>query len=271
MSLETIEDARRVRRLSRAEYDDLLLYLERLPAEGWTEQSACDDWQVYQVASHIASGQKINRARFETGLRGAPPMTDEQRKAIWDHYDSLKPDEMLKAFRDGNDEYFELVDSLGDDELGRTVEWFFGPIPVATALTLRLNEQALHAWDIHSARDKQATISPAAVPDLLENVLTPTSLGGLVKPERAERLQGKTIEFVLKQPDGAATLELRPDGVTGSQCRTDDADLTAELRSEAFVRLLWGRYDVARGLRSDELELSEPDLAGQLQALFPGR
>ena len=49
MSLETVADARRVAHLSRAEYQDLLAYLERLPAAGWTEQSACADWRVYQV------------------------------------------------------------------------------------------------------------------------------------------------------------------------------------------------------------------------------
>jgi uncharacterized protein (TIGR03083 family) len=271
MSLETVEDARRVRRISRAEYDDLLRYLEQLPLDDWTEQSACDDWQVYQVASHIASGQKINRARFETGLRGAPPLTDDQRQAIWDHYDGLKPNEMLDAFREGNDEYFELVDSLGDDDLGRTIEWFVGPVPVAVALALRLNEQALHAWDIRWARDKQAKLFPAGVPDLLENVLTPRSLGGLVQPERAERLQGKTIQFVLSQPSGAVAIELRPDGVRGSQGRSDAAELTAELSSEAFIRLLWGRYDVRAGLDSGQLRLSEPALAEELQALFPGR
>ena len=40
MSLETVDDARRVAGLSRAEYENLLAYLERLPAAGWTEQSA---------------------------------------------------------------------------------------------------------------------------------------------------------------------------------------------------------------------------------------
>ena len=271
MSLETVDDAKRVRRLSRAEYDSLLPYLEQLPAEGWTEQSACKDWKVYQAASHIGSGQKINRARFEAALRGAQPLAQEQMKAIWDYYDSLKPDQMLEAFRQGNEEFFELVEALGDDELGRTVEWFTGPIRVAGALAMRLNEQALHAWDIRWARDKQARLSAEAVPDLLEANAQPDRVRNLAKPDRAAQLVGKSIQFRLSQPEGAFSLRLESEGVDVSRDGAASADLTAELPSEALVRLIWGRYDVPAGLASGELKLSRPDLATSLQDLFPGR
>ena len=271
MSLETVDDARRLLRLSHAEYDRLMADLEQLPPEGWTEQSACADWKVYQVVSHIGSQPKIEAGVLAAGLRGAPPMNDEQRKAIWAHFDSLKPNEVLPEFRQGNEEFYRLADSLTDDELGRSVPWIFGPAPVATVLGGRLNEQVLHAWDIRWARDKGATLSPETLPDLLEVNLNPARLGGLVKPERAERLAGKTIQFVLSRPEAAANLQLRPDGVQGGQGRAASPDLTVELPAEAFIRLLWGRYDVPAGLRSGQLKLSKPDLAEPLQALFPGR
>ena len=44
-----------------------------------------------------------------------------------------------------------------------------------------------------------------------------------------------------------------------------------ELPAEAFLRLIWGRYDVADGVLSGQLILSQPELARDLQALFPGR
>src|SRR5438874_7272016 len=95
MSLETADDARRVARLSRAEYEDLLGYLEKLPPAGWTEQSACSDWQVYQVVSHIGSQPEIHAGTLNAALRGTPPMTDEQRKAIWTRFDAMKPEDVL--------------------------------------------------------------------------------------------------------------------------------------------------------------------------------
>ena len=271
MSLESADDARRIGGLSRAEYDRLLAYLERLEPDGWTEQSACSDWQVYQVVSHIGSQPLIIAGVLEAGLRGAESMTDELRKAIWAHWDSLDPAAILPEFRRSNDDYFRLTNSLTDDELSRSIPWFTGPSPVATVLAGRLNEQVLHAWDVIWARDKQATLSPEPVPELLELNLTPTRLGGLAKPERAEQLAGKTIELRLSQPAANATLRVRADGVEATQSPADRPDLTAELPTEALVRLLWGRYDVPAGLSSGQLKLSQPDLAGPLQALFPGR
>jgi uncharacterized protein (TIGR03083 family) len=245
--------------------------LEQLPPEGLTEQSACADWKVYQVVSHLGSGPEINGARLESVLRGAPPQTDEQRKAIWDRWDSRKPDEMLPAFRQANDDYFELLDSLGDDELGRVVPWFVGPVPVATALALRLNEQALHAWDIRWARDRQAGLTPEAVPDLLQVNLQSAWLGNLVKPERAGQLAGKSIQFVYSRPEGAVNLRFEGDGVGVSPDLAAAPDLAVELPAEALMRLVWGRYDVRAGLRAGDLKLSRPELAEPLQALFPGR
>jgi uncharacterized protein (TIGR03083 family) len=271
MSFETADDARRVSRLSRTEYDRLLAYLDRLEPAGWTEPSACADWQVYQVVSHLGSQPRITGAAILAGLRGEPPMTDEERRAIWDHFDGLRPDEVLPEFRRANAEYYRLLASLTDDELGRTIPWIAGPAPLANVLANRLNEQVLHAWDIYWARDKEATLSSAAVEDLLDLNLTPARLGGLVKPDRAERLVDKTIEFHLRDPERWATLDLRGDAVAGSWDRADEPEVTVELPAEAFLRLIWGRYDVADGVLSGQLILSQPELARDLRALFPGR
>ena len=266
-----MNDARRINALSRAEYERQLAYLERLPAEGWTEQSACRDWQVYQVVSHIGSQPEIHAANIRAGLRGEPAQTNEQRQAIWGYFDSLKPLEVLPAFRKNNDAFFELIDSLSDDELGRTIPWFSGPTPMAGVLASRLNEQVLHTWDILWARDNQARLTPEAVPTLLQLNLTPFRLAGLVKPDQAPRLAGETVQFRLRDTGGAVHLRLAPNGVAAAQGEAESPALTAELPSEAFVRLLWGRYNVVAGLDSGELWLSDPSLADELQALLPGR
>jgi len=271
MSLETVEDARRVARLGRAEHENLLAYLERLPADGWTEPSACADWRVYQVVSHLGSAPQIAAGSLRASLRGAEPMTDDQRKAIWARFDSLKPDEVLPAFRRNTEDLYKLVESLTDDELSRTVPWIGARVPVARMLAGRLNEQTLHAWDIRWARDKQATLSLAPLPDLLQVNIEPPYVSRMARPERAERLVGKTVLFLLSQPDEALSMQVQPDGVTASQGRPDTPDVTVELPSESFIRLIWGRYDILDGLKAGRLELSQPDQAEPLQALFPGR
>ena len=271
MSLETAEDARRVARLMRVEYDRLLGYLAALEPEGWEEQSACVEWPVRQVVSHIGSQPLIFGAMLEASLRGAELMTDEQCRAIWDRFDGLGAEELLRELRRSNEALFRLIASLTDEQLGATMSSFAGPAPVATYLAARLNELVIHAWDIVWARDKAATLTPDAVQDLVGLNLTPTRLAGLVKPDRSERLVDKMVEFHLRNPERFTTLRLAQDNVEAVSDEAAEPDLRAELPAEAFVRLLWGRYDVAAGVLSGELILDQPELAQPLQALFPGR
>lgn len=272
MSLVSAADARRIIELSRAEYDGLVAYLEALPPEGWTEQSAASEWQVYQVVSHIGSQPAIHGGMIRSGLRGQPPMTQDDRLAIWGRFDAMSPEEVFPAFRVNNDAFIALVDSFSEAELGAEMPWLGGSdAPVASVLASRLNEQVLHVWDIKYARDRTVKLTAGAAPDLLDLNLTPGRLGGLVKVDQAPLLAGKTIQFLLSDPRVAVALKLGEAGAEASFGKVADADLTAELSCEGMVRLLWGRYDVAAGLAAGELKLSDPTLAETLQALLPGR
>lgn len=271
MTLESAADARRIAALSKAEYDGLVAYLEALPDAGWTEPSACANWQVYQVVSHIGSQPAIHGGMVRAGLRGDPPMTNEDRQAIWGRFDALAPLEVFPAFRANNDAFVALVDSLSEAELGSSMPWLGGPAPVATVLAGRLNEHVLHVWDVKWARDKNAHLTAAAVPDLLALNLTPGRLGGLAKPDQAPELVGKTIQFVLTDPAGAVAIQVAEGSVQATTGRAASADLTAELSSEAMVLLLWGRLNVAEAVASSRLKLSDPALAESLGALLPGR
>ncbi|MCC7371155.1 MAG: maleylpyruvate isomerase family mycothiol-dependent enzyme [Chloroflexi bacterium] len=271
MSLETVADARRMIELSRAEYDGLVAYLEALPPEGWTEQSAAADWQVYQVVSHIGSQPAIHGGMIRAGLLGEPPMTDADRRAIWDRFDAMTPEEVYPAFRANNEAFIAMADALTEEQLGASMPWLGGPAPLATVLAGRLNEQALHAWDIRQAHDSSVKLTAAAVPDLLELNLTPGRLGGLVKPDQAPALVGKAIQFLLTDPTGALVLTIGETRVAATDGQTAAPNLTVTLPTEAMVRLLWGRCNVAAGISSGELTISEPSLAAALQALLPGR
>lgn len=271
MSLVSVADARRSIELSRAEYEGLVAYLEALPPEGWTEQSAASEWQVYQVVSHIGSQPAIHAGMIRAGLRGEPPMTHEDRLAIWGRFDAMSPEEVFPAFRANNDAFVGLVDSFSEAELGAEMPWLSGPAPVASVLAGRLNEQVLHGWDIKYTRDRSVKLTAATAPDLLDLNLTPDRLAGLVKVDRAPQLAGKTIQFLLSDPRVAVTLTLGETGAAASFGKADAADLTAELSCEGMVRLLWGRYDVAAGLQAGKLQLSDPSQASALQALLPGR
>ena len=177
---------------------------------------------------------------------------------------------MLPTFKANNDAFVALTDSLSEAELGQTMSWIFGPAPLASVLASRLQRAGAarlgHQW-VH---DKHAKLTPAAVPDLVDaNV--PARVGRLAQPGKAAALNGKTIQVRYTQPDGALSLKVGAETVEATPGHAAAPDLTVELPAEALVRLIWGRYDIAAGIASGELKLSQPDLADALQKLFPGR
>ena len=138
------------------------------PPEGWTEQSACKDWQATRSSRTSAPSREIIGGMIKAAVLGEPPMTDEQRRAIWGYFDNLKPLEVLPAFRKNNDDFFRTVEGFDEAQLGSIVPSFLGQVPLATILASRLNQQVLHTWDVRWARDKGAKLTPDAVSSVLE-------------------------------------------------------------------------------------------------------
>src|SRR5690349_23296082 len=84
----------RIKAYERRELERLKAYLEALDASGWTEQSYCSDWLVYQVVSHIGSGSRIGGLRLQGWVGNGPPITRETMQQIWGFFDSLQPAQM---------------------------------------------------------------------------------------------------------------------------------------------------------------------------------
>ena len=61
--------------IERRELDRLTTYLRGLEPAGWTEQSYCSDWAVYQVVSHIGSGSQIGGLRVSAWTANGAPVT----------------------------------------------------------------------------------------------------------------------------------------------------------------------------------------------------
>jgi putative sterol carrier protein len=78
--------------------------------------------------------------------------------------------------------------------------------------------------------------------------------------------------FELEGPGGGPlTLEVRADGATATRAAAAGADITLTIPVEAWIRLLWGRLDLAAALAAGTVRARgerEPILA--LVPLFPG-
>jgi uncharacterized protein (TIGR03083 family) len=144
-------------------FDRLTTYLEQLDADGWVEQSYCTDWLVYQVVSHIGSGSRIGGQRLNAWLGKGPAMTREAMQAVWGHFDSLEPGQMLDAYREAVGEYRQVEANTSDAAGDQEVEGFAGRRPLWAYQIGRLWEVTCHAWDVFVARDRAARFAPEAV------------------------------------------------------------------------------------------------------------
>ena len=101
---------------------------------------------------------------------------------------------------------------------------------------LRLNEHALHTWDIEVTLDPAASVAPDATRLVVDNLQMITRFTG--KPTGSER----QVAVRTSGPRRDFTITLGADAVSLEHAdRVDEPDL--EIPAEAFIRLVYGRLD----------------------------
>jgi uncharacterized protein (TIGR03083 family) len=254
----------------RREYEVLAHWLGALDRARWHGPTACTEWPLQKLVSHLGSGAEIHLLNILQYLEDGEPATREVNQRIWDHFDSLAPEPLYAAFRDRNERYVAYGENLPADRHHARVKSFAGEVPVGTYAQFRLGELTLHSWDARVALDPTARLLPSTV-----RVHWPQARTTFTRRANAEArgaLAGTTYHFLLFGPVADEfTLSV------GADALTLDADTaaapTASLRlpAEAFLRLVTGRLPLATAEAEGEV-LIEGDHAAavRLNALFPG-
>jgi uncharacterized protein (TIGR03083 family) len=224
----------------RSGFDDLAGRVSGLTDQQLAGPSGADEWDVSQVLSHLGSGAEIAQNTLQVSLEGKPNPGLEFNKPIWARYDAASPRERLEWFLAANEALTQSFESLSEEtRQSLKIDMGFLPFPidVATAGSYRLNEVALHSWDVRVGFDPAATVAPEATPHLL--ALGANLAGFLGKPDA---LEGTTavIAVTTTDPGQSFTLALG-EKVSVSAGAPDQADGALTLPAEAWVRLLTGR------------------------------
>ena len=247
----------------RTVHDRLTDAFSELGDERATLQSYDDDWSVAQVASHVGSSAEIFHPYVEAGATGQPAPGGERNQAIWDVWNAKAPTDQIRDSLAANIAFLDAVEALSEQE---RAEWrlsVFGMDQDLPAfLRMRLNEYAVHTWDVSVVLDPSSTVLAQAVPYLVDNLAMVAGWGG--KPVE----QQTSVEVRTTDPERAFHLDLGPAGVSLSPSLDDTASATLELPAEAFVRLVYGRLDpdhtpasvVATGVDLDLLRTAFPGL-----------
>jgi uncharacterized protein (TIGR03083 family) len=198
--------------------------------------SYADDWTIADVLSHLGSGAVLMERSLEAALEGIR-LPNDAAQPVWDEWNAKSPQAQADDALAEDERLGKAFDAVSDADRER-IEFPFGPLSVsfAVGVAARLNEHALHTWDIEVMSDPAAVLPTDEVAVIIDNL-------GLVgqfaaKPTGDEREVRVRTDHPLRHftvrltPESARLLE--GDGGV-------DPDL--ELPAESFCRLVYGRLD----------------------------
>ncbi len=217
------------------------------------------EWTIADVLSHIGSGAVIMRRRLDDIVEGNPS-PEGFAPDVWATWNAksarAKAVDALLADR-------ALLEGIGSlsDEARSSFRFSMGPLDLDFDgfVGLRLNEHALHTWDIEVALDPNTTVPAESAAHLVDNLEIVARFTG--KPTGSTR----AILVRTEQPRRDFSVELTPDVVTfGAGDRGLQPDL--ELPAEAFGRLVYGRLDPAHTPST----VRDSGALEELRKVFPG-
>jgi uncharacterized protein (TIGR03083 family) len=204
-------------------------------ADQLQQQAYPTDWTIADVLSHLGSGAVISKARIDDVVAGREAAADFNQ-SVWDEWNAKSPQAQATDALAADAALLDRVNSLTDDErAGFHVS--FGPMSLDLAgfVGMRLNEHALHTWDVEVALDPSATVPDTSTQLVIDNLQMIARFTG--KPTGTTR----TINVRTSNPTREFVVVLEPDSV--SFATADGVQPDVELPAEAFVRLLYGRLD----------------------------
>src|SRR4051812_9441303 len=207
-----------------------------------TQPSGASEWTVAQVLSHLGSGAEITLDTLRAAQAGVDRPADAN-PAVWDRWNAMTPrqqaDGYLRAGRELDQAYAELDPT---QRANLRVPMAFLPEPAGLELFagMRLNEAALHAWDVEVAFDPAATIPGDVAAVLVEQYRGPLAfmVGLTGKPAELDR-RPVTLSVRTTSPDLSLGLRLDEQARLTEAPGRSDGEL--RLPAEALPRLLTGR------------------------------
>jgi uncharacterized protein (TIGR03083 family) len=253
--------------LIRNEASQLQDFLAGLSPEEWSRPSACAGWTVGDVVAHVTQGARtwgeaITRARAGdfNPPPGQPPLRPGERgsaataqRAI-DFRQGMGEEALLHAFADGYQQLHPVLLGLQAEDWDKPCFHRRGVLPTRDYVGIRLQELAIHGWDIRSAFDEAATVSERPLPVLvglaqrwLSNTFRPTpSLSAPVRYRFDVSNPVPVRQDILVSQD---RFQIEP--LTGR-----GADVTFRCHTGDYILLVYGRLPLERAVDTGRLEIA---------------
>jgi len=244
----------------RSEHDVLAGLVRGLTDDQLAATSGAADWTVAQALSHLGSGAEIGRAPIARAA--GETVAAEDNQTIWARWDASAPRAQAEGFLEHNARWLETVEALTPEQRSSlTVDLGFlpEPVPLLTAVGMRLSEVANHSWDVRVAFDPDAGVDAGSAAVLVDLLAGPV---------------GFLLSFVAKPAELASPVSV---AVPGAGLVIDDAvtvvdhlespSATFDGTAEAFVRLVSGRL---KAPYDKDVTVEGSVTLDDLRRVFPG-
>ncbi|MGW3967066.1 maleylpyruvate isomerase family mycothiol-dependent enzyme [Amycolatopsis sp. NPDC005003] len=244
----------------RSEHDTLAGLVRGLSDDQLAAPSGAGEWTVAQVLSHLGSGAEIGRAPIARAT--GETVAAEENRTIWARWDGSAPRAQAEGFLEHNGRWLETVEALTPEQRSSlTVDLGFlpEPVPLVTALGMRLSEVANHSWDVRVAFDSAAGVDAGSAEVLLDLLTGPIGfmLGFLAKPAELADPVSVAVPGAGLVIDDAVTVV--------DHLEAPSATFTGP--KEAFVRLLSGRL---KAPYDKDVTVEGSVTLDDLRRVFPG-
>jgi uncharacterized protein (TIGR03083 family) len=218
----------------RSEHDTLAGLVRSFTDDKLATTSGAAEWTVAQALSHLGSGAEIGLAPIARAA--GETVAAEDNQTIWARWDASTPRAQAEGFLEHNGRWLETVEALTPEQRSSlTVDLGFlpEPVPLSTAVGMRLSEVANHSWDVRVAFDPDARVDAGSAAALVDLLTGPVGfmLSFVAKPAEL----GKPVSVAV--PGGGLVIG---DAVTVVN-EVESPSATFNGSAEAFVRLVSGR------------------------------
>jgi uncharacterized protein (TIGR03083 family) len=240
----------------RAEATAFEQYLAGLSEADLARPSACDGWTNADAVAHLTWAAQFFGDILERALRGdvapppsLPPQGSARRQRIADLARELKSElgeSLPEAFAGGNRSLEAAFAGVRAEDWDRPAAHRTGS--VRRLAQTRLNELAVHGWDIRSKLDPPGHLTDSSLPVLIDLISRWLEL--LFTPDPTQKHPWR-LRFEYPTANIAdRDLVIGPSQVSFAPASGDPADLIVRAHPEVTILLAIGRIDPASAIET---------------------
>lgn len=256
-------------------------FLKGLDEAAWSQDSSCEGWNVADVAAHLSAGANSWAASIGRAVNGdsgppagqTPLAAGERGSEVINQsaisYRQEAGARLMENFSAGYDVLRQSLAQLKEKDWDKPCYHRRGPMPIRDFVALRVQELAVHGWDIRWGIDKSAELGEESLGLLA---------GRVPRWLRTAFMPGLDLPVPVRYRfDIAGPVAINQDVmVTGREFQIEtqakgEADTVFGCGTGNYILLIYGRLDVDQASRDGRLNITgSMEQAVNFNAWFKG-